>query len=222
MHKHIVTHFSFSRAAWSSSSNMALPKIDKVLGCVIVAAAVTNVTCFHPQNTAPLSATYRAQIRTTALSMGMIDDLRLIFSEEGKKNRAVYYEGEKDKMEAAQREIMERRRNPDKMDDYMEGIEKNRADLQEEKEIYDFQQKVEKGYDPLTDWKRLRAEGKVIIGDDLERDPSTSRFGSEGLQEVRVDERMPYIDQGYVDEDADTMGKLFGGLFGGNKKNDEQ
>jgi hypothetical protein len=29
--------------------------------------------------------------------------------------------------------------------------------------------------------------------------------------------RLPYADQGYVDEDADVMGKL-AGFFGGNKK----
>ena len=35
-------------------------------------------------------------------------------------------------------------------------------------------------------------------------------MGSEGLFEERVDEKLPYIDQGYVDEDADFFGKLFG------------
>ena len=34
-------------------------------------------------------------------------------------------------------------------------------------------------YDGLDDWKRLRAEGKVKIGKDLERDSKTSRLGSE-------------------------------------------
>ena len=53
------------------------------------------------------------------------------------------------------------------------------------------------------------------MGKDLERDAGSSRLGSEGLLEVRVDERMPYIDPGYVDEDSDVMGK-FMGLF--NKK----
>jgi hypothetical protein len=37
------------------------------------------------------------------------------------------------------------------------------------------------------------------------------------LVDVRIDERMPYIDQGYVDEDADAMGS-FMKLFGGGKK----
>jgi hypothetical protein len=33
----------------------------------------------------------------------------------------------------------------------------------------------------------------------------------------RFDLRLPYADQGYVDEDADVMGKI-GSLFGGTKK----
>ena len=77
------------------------------------------------------------------------------------------------------------------------------------------------GYDPLEDWQRLRDEGKIKMGKDLERDAGSSRLGSEGLLEVRVDERMPYIDQGYVDEDADVMGK-FMGLFSKKDKKDKE
>lgn len=71
----------------------------------------------------------------------------------------------------------------------------------------------------MQDWQRLKDEGKIKMGKDLERDAASSRLGSEGLLEVRVDERMPYIDQGYVDEESDVMGK-FMGLF--NKKNKEK
>uniref|UniRef100_A0A7R9Z6V8 Uncharacterized protein n=1 Tax=Pseudictyota dubia TaxID=2749911 RepID=A0A7R9Z6V8_9STRA len=195
-------------------------KIKLFTGCTVFAGAMVNVASFQHIRCPLQSAPALKEMSTISLSMGIIDDLRLIFSEEGKQNRAAWDEREKAEMEAAQREIMERRRNPNKMEEYMEGIEKNRAKLQEEKEVYDFQQKVEEGYDPLGDWKRLRKEGKVILGDDLERDPTSSRLGSEGLQDVRVDERMPYIDQGYVDEDSDVMGKLFG-VFGGKKKSEE-
>lgn len=37
----------------------------------------------------------------------------------------------------------------------------------------------------------------------------------------RFDLRLPYADQGYVDEDADFMGKL-GSMFGGGKKKVEK
>jgi len=177
---------------------------------VVVTSAFTDVSAFQIQ---------RTDVRHTRLSMGLFDDLNYMFSEEGREKRKALEEKQKADMEAAQREVFERRRSPEKMEAYMNEVQKKRAMLMEDKAVYDFQQKTEEGYDPLTDWKRLKAEGKVKVGDDLERDPTTSRLGSEGLQEVRVDERMPYIDQGYVDEDADVMGKLFG-MFGGKKKSE--
>lgn len=36
----------------------------------------------------------------------------------------------------------------------------------------------------------------------------------------RFDLRLPYAEQGYVDEDSDVMGKI-GAFFGGNKKKPE-
>eukprot|EP00565_Helicotheca_tamesis_P007385 CAMPEP_0185726502 /NCGR_PEP_ID=MMETSP1171-20130828/2470_1 /TAXON_ID=374046 /ORGANISM="Helicotheca tamensis, Strain CCMP826" /LENGTH=198 /DNA_ID=CAMNT_0028394871 /DNA_START=30 /DNA_END=626 /DNA_ORIENTATION=- len=166
------------------------------------------------------SAHHRSNV--APLNMGLIDDLQLIFSDEGKKNRAAFKERERQEQEEAQRAIMERRRNPEKMEQYMDGVQKNREELQEERSVFDFQRKVgEKGYDPLTDWKRLRAEGKLKVGSEMERDPSSSRLGSEGLVDVRTDERLPYIDQGWVDEDADNSGGWFGNLFGGAKKDEK-
>ena len=140
---------------------------------------------------------------------GFFDDLKVIFSKEGQENIKSYKEAEKAEMLKAQQEILARRRDPKMMRENDEKIDERRKKLAEERAIYNsFQSKNEEGYDGLDDWKRLRAEGKVKIGKDLERDQATSRLGSEGLIEVRVDERMPYIDQGYVDEDADVMGKF--------------
>lgn len=150
--------------------------------------------------------------------MSIFDDLKLIFSDEGKKNRAEFEQRERDEMREAQQEVLERRRNPAKMRAYEQEKLDNRVKLDAERKVYDFQNKVEKGYDPLSDWTRLRNEGKILIGKDLKRDETTSRLGSEGLIDVRVDERMPYIDQGYVSEDADFMGQLMN-IFGGGKKN---
>jgi hypothetical protein len=140
--------------------------------------------------------------------MSIFDDLKLIFSDEGKENRAEYERREREEMEAAQQDILERRRNPEKMREYEEVKIANKIKLAEEKSVYDFQNKIEEGYDPMTDWKRLREEGKILIGKDLKRDEGSRRLGSEGLIDVRVDERMPYIDQGYVGEDADFMGQV--------------
>lgn len=163
-------------------------------------------------------------IRTasTSLRMGIFDDLRLIFSEEGRNNRAEYEARERAEMEAAQKEILERRRNPDKMADYNRQVAEGRRKLMEDRQVWDFQKKVEKDYDPIDTWKQLREEGKIKVGSDLERDESSRRLNSEGLIDVRIDERMPYIDQGYVD---DTKGGDDGfaglkNLFGGQKEED--
>mmetsp|Transcript_26798 Transcript_26798/g.61693 ORF Transcript_26798/g.61693 Transcript_26798/m.61693 type:complete len:198 (-) Transcript_26798:204-797(-) len=180
-------------------------------GFVLVPRTITHFPVGHRQQVSPHL-------------MSIFDDLKLIFSEEGKKNRAEYEERERAEMEEAQRQIMERRNNPEKMEEYEAEVMAKRRVLAEDKSVWDFQTKTEEGYDPLTDWERLRAEGKITVGSDMERDKGSERLGSEGLVEVRTDELLPYIDQGYVDDDADVMGK-FMNIFGGKKaqkaKNDE-
>jgi len=161
----------------------------------------------------------RVKITDQSLGMGLLDDLKLIFSDEGKKNRKEFEEKEKEEQEALQREILMRRANPKKMQEYRDGTTKRRTALTEERELWNFQQANSKE-DPLETWNTLREEGKIKVGSDLERDPDSSRLGSEGLIGVRIDERMPYIDQGYVDENekADEKGNFLD-IFG--KKKDE-
>mmetsp|Transcript_20781 Transcript_20781/g.30605 ORF Transcript_20781/g.30605 Transcript_20781/m.30605 type:complete len:195 (+) Transcript_20781:161-745(+) len=184
---------------------------------LMIALIVSSCNAFQP--TTPIAHTHH-KTPTTSLQMGIFDDLKLIFSEEGQKNRAEYIEREKEEQMEAQRLIMERRTNPTKMAEYMDTVETNRGKLQEERSVYDFQTKNGgEGYDPLDEWKRLKKEGKVKSQSDLERDEGSRRLGSEGLVEVRTDERLPYIDQGWVDEsDESGGGGWFGGLFGGDKK----
>ena len=158
------------------------------------------------------------------MTMNIFDDIKNIFSGNNKdvqNNVKSIKEKEKYDMMKIQQEILERRRDPRKMREYEEETDKRRKELAEERAVYKFQRKQEDGYDPLTDWKRLKEEGKIKIGKDLERDEGSRRLGSEGLINVRVDERMPYIDQGYVDEDADFMGKLTG-LFKKKSPSDKE
>lgn len=92
-----------------------------------------------------------------------------------------------------------------------------------------------KGEDPIDEWRKRRASGQISDLDDQYGDPKKiggiplpgASFGVGGEFGVggkfdnggRFDLRLPYADQGYVDEDADVMGKL-GNLFsGGGKKN---
>jgi len=166
-----------------------------------------SIAAFTPMNQAQVSSYKESQLK-----MGIFDDLKLIFSEEGKTNRAAFDEQQKIEQEAAQRQIMERRRNPEKMEEYENEVAKRRQNLNEESSLWEFQ-KDSTGSDPMVKWSELRAEGKIKVGDDIERDPTSSRLGSEGLQEIRTDDKLPYIEQGYVDEDADFFGnikKIFG------------
>jgi hypothetical protein len=57
---------------------------------------------------------------TTAMNMGLINDLKTLFSEEGRANRAAYAEQRRKEMEEAQREILERRTDPEAMGKYEE------------------------------------------------------------------------------------------------------
>ena len=70
------------------------------------------------------------------------------------------------------------------------------------------------GADTLDEWKKLKDEGKVLSSDEMERDAQSARMGSEGLIAERIDENLPYIDQGYVGEDQPDFMAQLGKLFG--------
>lgn len=182
------------------------------LTCVL---SISGTHCFAPASHSMFIT--NAKVTDKSLSMGLLDDLKLIFSDEGRENRKAFEEKEKEEQEALQREILMRRANPEKMQEYRNDVTERRTSLTEERELWNFQQANSKE-DPLETWNALREEGKIKVGSDLERDPDSSRLGSEGLIGVRIDERMPYIDQGYVDEEADEKGNFLD-IFG--KKKDE-
>lgn len=148
---------------------------------LITFMVVTCVFSFHLKTRAPGTS--------SSLAMGFFDDVGKMFSKENQEAQRIEKERQKEEMMQAQKEILERRANPRLMRQYEEDRSAYRMELAKERAVYNFQQKSEDGYDPLTDWERLREEGKIKIGKDLERDDSTSRLGSEGLYDVRVDER---------------------------------
>lgn len=153
---------------------------------------------------------------TTARSMGLLNDLNIIFSDEGKKNRKAYDDRQRREQEEAQRAILEARRNPNKKKEYQQKVNERRNKLDAERKNWSFQ-KDDSGADPLQKWKELRSSGKIKAGDDIARDPTSSRLGSAGLQDVRTDDKLPYIEQGYVDESADVFAN-FKKMFGGKKE----
>jgi hypothetical protein len=123
----------------------------------------------------------------------------------------------------AQQEMLARRRNPQKMAEYMREVDTKRAEaMAADAELRELQQRG--GGDKLDEWKQLRAEGKVKASGQ-ERDAGSARLGSEGLIAERIDEQLPYIDDGYVDQSQpdlmeginDSLRKL-GDIFGGDAK----
>lgn len=124
----------------------------------------------------------------------------------------------KDEAWKAQLEIQERRRNPEKMAEYDKAVNERRAAaMAKDAELKQLQRGNVEG-DSLEAWKQMKEEGLVTAMDDMERDKGSERMGSEGLVAERIDEKLPYIDSGYVDESQpDVMGSL-GKLFGGKKE----
>ena len=52
----------------------------------------------------------------------------------------------------------------------------------------------------------------------MEREAGERSWGGEGLVADRIDEKLPFIDSGYVDESQPDIMGAFGKLFGGDDK----
>jgi len=118
-------------------------------------------------------------------------------------------------------------------------VEKRRQKAsKEQNDDWGWQTKnYKKGEDPIDEWRKRRKSGKISDLDDQYGDPKKiggipipgASFGVGGEFGVggkfdnggRFDLRLPYADQGYVDEDADFMGKLGDFFKGGNKKKED-
>jgi hypothetical protein len=136
----------------------------------------------------------------------------------------------------AQQEILRNRRKPKaERDAYFAGVEKRRREASERQQrMWSWQTRTYgKGEDPIDEWRKRREEGTISDLDNQYGDPKKiggipipgASFGVGGEFGVggkfdnggRFDLRLPYADQGYVDEDADVMGKM-ASFFGGGKK----
>jgi hypothetical protein len=80
--------------------------------------------------------------------MSIIDDLKLILSEEGKQNRAKFQARERAEAKEALRQVQERRRSPEKMREYKEQWNAKQKALMDKKNLWSFQQKTKN--DPLS------------------------------------------------------------------------
>jgi hypothetical protein len=189
--------------------------------CLAAAASYVSVG-----NGFVLPTTSKSTLSSSQLEMGLFDG----FKAGGSGRDRLDEEWEK------QQAILKQRRAPkSERDDYFMKIEKRRQEASKKQdEMWGWQSKsYKKGEDPLDEWKKRRAAGTISDLDNQYGDPKEiggiplpmpsfgvgGEFGVGGKYDNggRFDLRLPYADQGYVDEDADVMGKI-SGFFGGNKK----
>lgn len=139
-----------------------------------------------------------------------------------------------------QQEILKARRAPkEERDSYFEKVEEKRVEAtKKQQDMWGWQTKTyAKGEDPINEWKKRRESGQISDLDDQYGDPKNvggipipgASFGVGGEFGVggkfdnggRFDLRLPYADQGYVDEEEDVMNK-FSNFFAGGKKSQKK
>lgn len=136
--------------------------------------------------------------------------------------------GEKDEAFRQQQEILARRRDKKRNKEYFNEVEKRRDDV--ETFFQDRTLKVNEGQDPLEPWKVMKEKGLIDEGGYKEDDEGgipipMASFGIPKYDRgARFDLKLPHVEHGYTDPDADIMakaGRAFKNLFGmGKKEND--
>lgn len=139
--------------------------------------------------------------------------------------------GEKDEAFRRQQEILARRRDQKRNKDYFEEVEKRRESVEE---YFDSRTlKVKEGQDPLEPWKEMKDKGLIDEGGYSEMDEGgipipMASFGIPYYDRGgRFDLKLPHVEHGYTDPDADIMtkaGNAFKNLFGlgKNRENDAE
>lgn len=132
-------------------------------------------------------------------------------------------EQERDEALKRQQEILARRRDKRKNRDYFNAVNERRRVLEEG--IQSRRLHVVEGEDPLIAWKKLQAEGKIKeIGYEEVEGSIPMPMASFGIPRFdngeRFDLRLPHVEHGYTDEEADVMGKM-ARFFGFGKKKDK-
>mmetsp|Transcript_14740 Transcript_14740/g.24529 ORF Transcript_14740/g.24529 Transcript_14740/m.24529 type:complete len:114 (-) Transcript_14740:246-587(-) len=90
----------------------------KIISALIAAAAAAQSSAFVVPATGSSAAT-----SSTNLQMGLLD----FFSEDARKEREARKQAEIEEQERLQREIIERRKNPEKMEEYEARVKVRRA-----------------------------------------------------------------------------------------------
>ena len=144
-------------------------------------------------------------------------------------------DAEREEQYRIQQEILNRRKNKNNMQSYMQNVEQRRQKNWEKAMETNYARDTANSVDPLNKFKENKKQGKVQPLGYEAPPPSRTGFslpipvnpiGIEKYDEgLRFDLRLPYAERGYEDPDADVMakaGKFFGGLFGGGKKKEAE
>ena len=133
--------------------------------------------------------------------------------------------GEKDEAFRQQQEILARRRDPKRNKKYFKEVNDRRDDVEQ---FFDERTlKVKHGEDPLVPWTEMKENGFIDEGGYTEEDESgipipMASFGIPKYDRgARFDLKLPHVEIGYTDPDADVMAKVgnaFKNVFGFGKK----
>lgn len=137
----------------------------------------------------------------------------------------------------AQQEVLRlRQASPEERDKYFEKVEDRRvAATKDQIDKWAWQKKdYKKGEDPIDEWRKRRESGQISDLENQYGEPDKiggipipmASFGVGGEFGVggkfdnggRFDLRLPYAEQGWVDEESEDSGNPFSNLFGGGKK----
>lgn len=137
--------------------------------------------------------------------------------------------GEKDEAFRQQQDILARRRDAKRKENYFKEVEQRRETVEE---YFDNRTlKVNEGEDPLIAWKEMKDKGFIDEGGYTEEDEGgipipMASFGIPKYDRgARFDLKLPHVEHGYTDPDADIMakaGNAFKNLFGFGKKTDDK
>lgn len=133
--------------------------------------------------------------------------------------------GEKDEAFRQQQEILARRRDAKRNAKYFQEVDERRGNVEE---FFDNRTlKVNEGEDPIHAWKEMKDKGFIDEAGYDEEDEGgiIIPMASFGIPKYdrggRFDLKLPHVEHGYADPDADIMskaGNAFKNLFGFGKK----
>jgi hypothetical protein len=160
----------------------------------------------------------RTRATSRAVIAGLFDAFKPLFGD-GENDRAQnkQLESQREREIAEQQRIMREKLEARRAGRHLEGVAERRQAVQEQ---LNAKEKPKPGEDPLIAWERQREKERtagtwkeVGYGEEPKRGIILP-WPSFGIPRFdygeRFDLRLPYVDEGYVDEDADIMGKIFG------------